>query len=159
MSFEAVLKSSAMTAAEIGVFGGSAILANEFAKADKIFKDSNDAEKPWVKYFGGIKFVGGCVAANYIANPWAKLVCMGVAFQGGLEQYNAMQTDPDKKKMIGAGDGDLNSKLEDLAKKYQAGTGGGASGVGDSSYSGVGSEYWQQDTPAGVGWQPSGVGW
>lgn len=134
------LKSALWTEAEVGAALVGAVGATMMLDAKKIFANDYAINPQWftgnrmgapfkIKYFGAIKAGGAVMASTYIQNPWLKLVLMGIALQGTLEQARVLafdqNTSTSKLPMIGdSGQQQLDAELKKLAEGYRKGTNG-----------------------------------
>jgi hypothetical protein len=139
MTFEQRLKAVAWTEIEVGSVVLGAIASQQFFSDEKIFKKDFDEHPEWfmdgregspflIKWAGGLKAGAALLTMTYVTNPWLRLVLMGVAFQGSLQQarvltwnYNAEKEgkNPDRIKKIGDAASDLDAKLKAAADKYR----------------------------------------
>lgn len=123
-NFKAKAKMAAITAAEVGVMGGSMLLSQKFLSFDVIFKnqiaaDPTYKDKWFIKHQGAIKFAAGVLGAIYIPNPWLKLVAVGVAINGLVQEVRVL-TMKDGEYTFDA-IGNLDKKLLNLANRVNGG--------------------------------------
>lgn len=93
-------KVAGYTVAEVAVVGGSMLLTKKFLDFETLFKnqiaaDPKYKDKFWMKHEGGIKLVAGALAASYVKNPWLKMVLIGVAVGGFIQEVRVLTTKAD----------------------------------------------------------------
>lgn len=128
-------KKAAWTEAEVGVIMAGGVLTARFLDDTKIFKDQFAKNPAWfqgsregapfyIKWSGGIKALGALTAATYVKNPWIKLLLMGVALHGTLQQVRVITYDKTKGSFrvdqIGyRNQSELDTELRRLAEQHR----------------------------------------
>jgi len=121
-NFQEKGKMAMMTAAEIGVVGGSMLLSQKFLDFNTIFKnqiaaDPTYKDKWFIKHQGAIKFAVGVLAAVHIQNPWLRLLAFGVAANGLVQEIRVLATKDGQPIFDAIGNRkDLDAKLLQAAK-------------------------------------------
>jgi hypothetical protein len=98
--FKSIAKRGFMTVAEVSVVGGSMLLTTKFLDFETLFKnqiakDPTYKDKWFIKHQGAIKLVAGATAAAYVKNPWLKLLFIGVAANGFIQEVRVLTTKAD----------------------------------------------------------------
>lgn len=124
-NFKEKSKMAVMTAAEIGVVGGSMLLSQKFLDFNVLFKnqiarDPAYTEKWWMKHQGAIKFAVGVIAAIHIENPWLRLLAFGVAANGLVQEVRVLATKDGAPLFDKIGQSDLDKKLLEAARSAGA---------------------------------------
>lgn len=117
-------KKAGMTVAEVGVVGGSMLLTTKFLDFEILFKnqiekDPTYKDKWFIKHQGAIKLVAGAAAAAYIQNPWLKLVAIGVAANGFIQEVRVLTAKDDGTNFfnqIGNNQSEMDRKLLAIAE-------------------------------------------
>jgi hypothetical protein len=135
--FMAHLKNAAWTELEVGAVVVGGVAATKWLSAKKVFKDEFSKNPQWfdgdrpgapfkIKWWGGIKAGGAIVASTYVTNPWFKLILMGIAVQGTVEQLRVLTYNVKKQSYkideIGANanQAEIDRQLAEQAEKYRA---------------------------------------
>jgi hypothetical protein len=135
MDFEKVLKSAAWTEVEVGAVVLGGILGTKFLDDKKIWKEKFESNPEWfdgpregapfmIKWSGALKAGGAVVASTYFENPWIKLILIGIAVQGTIQQLRVLTYDKEKGdyriKKVGAKTAtEIDAELAAQAKKYR----------------------------------------
>jgi len=98
--FSSIAKHAGMTVAEVAVVGGSMLLTTKFLDFETLFKnqiakDPTYKDKWFIKHQGAIKLVAGATAAAYVKNPWLKLLFIGVAANGFIQEARVLTAKDD----------------------------------------------------------------
>lgn len=121
MKYTFPARASMMTAAEIGVVGGSMLLTQKFLDFNVIFKNQI-AKNPdyvnrwWIRHQGAVKFAVGVLAAVHIDNPWLRLLAFGVAANGLVQEVRVLAVKDGAPLFDKIGQNDLDAKLLQAAK-------------------------------------------
>lgn len=118
-------KKAGMTALEVGVVGGSMLATTKFLDFEILFKnqiekDPTYKDKWFIKHQGAIKLVAGAAAAAYIKNPWLKLVAIGVAANGFIQEVRVLTAKEDGTNFFNQIGNSLDEKLLQLAQSTGA---------------------------------------
>ena len=118
---------------ELAAVIAGAVLVTEFLPDHKIWKKHYVSNPEWfrdgrhgapfmIRWAGGIKAVSALYLSTYTTNPWVKLILMGIAFQGTLQQVRVLTWDAKKNQQRFNTIGDatqLDAQLKNLAEKYR----------------------------------------
>jgi len=115
------------TLMEVAVIGGGEILTQNFLNRDKFFAGQIVAnprfvDTVWYQHWGGIQAAGFAFVSTYMENPWLKLLLIGAAISGGIQEFRQLTADPGpvyKYPPIGNRAQELeeaNKKLKELAQ-------------------------------------------
>lgn len=134
-NFQAKAKMAAMTAGEVAVVGGSALLSQKFLSFENLFKnqiakDPTYKDKWFIKHQGAIKFAVGVLGAIHIENPWLRMIALGIAVNGLVQEVRVL-TMKDGAPTLDA-IGNIDKKLLDAAKSAGAAMQRGLGAVGDT---------------------------
>ena len=114
-----IAKKTGTTVAEVAVVGGSMLLTTKFLDFEILFKNQIEADpeyanKWFIKHQGAIKLVAGAAAAVYVTNPWLKLLFIGVAANGFIQETRVLTAKEDGTNFfnqIGNTNEELDRKL------------------------------------------------
>ena len=100
VKFETIARRGSMTVAEVAVVGGSMLFTTKFLDFETLFKnqiekDPTYKDRWFIRHQGAIKLVAGATAAAYVKNPWLKLLFIGVAANGFIQQTRVLTTQKD----------------------------------------------------------------
>lgn len=113
-------KRAGMTVAEVAVVGGSMLATTKFLDFEILFKnqiekDPTFKDKWYIKHQGAIKLVAGAAAAAYIKNPWLKLVAIGVAANGFIQEVRVLTQKEDGTNFFNQIGNNMDQRLLELA--------------------------------------------
>lgn len=120
-NFKSIAKRGMMTVAEVGVVGTSMLLTTKFLDFEILFKnqiakDPTYKDKWFIRHQGAIKLVAGATAAAYVKNPWLKLLFIGVAANGFIQQVRVLTTQKDGTNFFNQiGNSEMDRKLQEAA--------------------------------------------
>lgn len=126
--FKSIAKRGAMTVAEVAVVGGSMLLTTKFLDFETLFKDQiakdpTYKDKWFIKHQGAIKLVAGATAAAYVKNPWLKLLFIGVAANGFIQEVRVLTAKDDGTNFFNQiGNSEMDQKLLAAANDNRNGT-------------------------------------
>ena len=88
------------TMGEVAVVGGSMLMTTKFLDFETLFKDKIAADPTFkdnffIKHQGGVKFAAGCLLAASIKNPWVKLLGIGIAGAGFIQEARVLTQSAD----------------------------------------------------------------
>lgn len=159
--FKAHANAAVMTGAEVGAMSVGAIIGVKWLSRDHIFRKSQEGVEPemWefregydeksfaYRHWGGIKFAGAAFLSTYVENPWLKLIIIGIAIEGAIQELRVLSHSEEDDKFafekIGANE-DVNQQLKDAAKNYLT------QGVTDQYSSAVGAVTDQYSSAVGM---------
>lgn len=117
------------TIPEVALLSGSMILSAKFLSFKELFKDKiaadpKYADKWYIKHEGAIKFLIGVGASVYISNPWLRMIAIGVAITGFIEEARAFAQGEGPNVIPQIGKSSIDQQLDELARRYNQSTSG-----------------------------------